>query len=32
MPSRDWKIRIIDIMQAIKEILELTEGMLNEQF
>jgi uncharacterized protein with HEPN domain len=32
MPSRDWKIRIIDILQAIEEILKLTEGMTAAQF
>ncbi len=32
MPSREWKIRITDILQAIKEILELTEGMTAAQF
>ena len=32
VPSRDWKIRITDILQAIKEILELTEGMTAAQF
>ncbi len=32
MPFRDWKIRIIDILQAIKEILKLTEGMTATQF
>jgi uncharacterized protein with HEPN domain len=32
VPSRDWKIRITDILQAIIEILELTEGMTVAQF
>jgi uncharacterized protein with HEPN domain len=32
MPSRDWKIRITDILQAINEILQLTEGMNAAQF
>jgi uncharacterized protein with HEPN domain len=32
MSSRDWKTRITDILKAIEEILELTEGMTPAQF
>jgi len=32
MPSRDWKIRITDILQAIQEILEMTAGMTAVRF
>jgi uncharacterized protein with HEPN domain len=32
MPSRDWKIRISDILQAIEAILELTAGLSEAQF
>jgi uncharacterized protein with HEPN domain len=32
MPSRDWKIRITDIVQALEEILELTRDMTGPQF
>jgi len=32
MPVRDWKIRITDILQAIEEILGLTEGMTAARF
>ena len=32
MPSRDWQIRITDILQAIEEIVELTRGMTDVEF
>ena len=32
MPSRDWQIRITDILQAIEEIVELTRGVTDVEF
>ena len=32
MPSRDWRLRIQDILQSITEILQRTEGMKFEDF
>jgi uncharacterized protein with HEPN domain len=32
MPFRDWEIRIRDILQAVEEILEMTQGLTDEQF
>ncbi|WP_446378643.1 HepT-like ribonuclease domain-containing protein [Coleofasciculus sp. D1-CHI-01] len=32
MPSRDWQLRIQDILQSIAEILQRTEGMEFEDF
>ncbi|MBM4284402.1 MAG: DUF86 domain-containing protein [Deltaproteobacteria bacterium] len=32
MPGRDWKFRIEDIIEAVREILELTRGQTFESF
>ncbi len=32
MPSRDWKLRIQDIIESIDEILQRTENMIFEDF
>lgn len=32
VPSRDWQLRIQDILQSIAEILQRTEGMEVEDF
>jgi len=32
VPSRDWQLRIQDILQSIAEILQRTEGMEFEDF
>jgi uncharacterized protein with HEPN domain len=32
MPSRDWQLRIMDILQAIQDIEQFTQGMSFEEF
>ncbi len=32
MPARDWKLRIEDILEAIQEIIQYTDGMTFEAF
>ena len=32
MPFRDWKLRIADILQAVQDIEQFTQGMTFEEF
>ena len=32
MQSRDWQLRIMDILQAIQDIEQFTQGMSFEEF
>ncbi len=32
MPSRDWRLRITDILQAVQDIEQFTHGMTFEEF
>jgi len=32
MPSRDWRLRITDILQAVQDIEQFTQGMTFEEF
>lgn len=32
MPSRDWQLRIADILQAVQDIEQFTQGMTFEEF
>ena len=32
MPSRDWQLRIMDILQAVQDIEQFTQGMSFEEF
>ncbi len=32
MPSRDWQLRITDILQAVQDIEQFTQGITFEEF